>query len=503
MNFAAIGAVLEGLNKVNGHFTPASVQAIMYHMRSCLQSVESSIIHNKDQCLIMLTLGCMDLIDRIGVLTDEGCEFKSFLSRMVDEMQAAQSTVPDEISHTLLEMQQTYAVKREQAQEIMDIQLGEDDGMNSVLDVLNSRLTVPASTVDEAVAWILRADSSRMGRWVNALAKIESKVAVWNVNEQESVEQVTRQLESMKNRALMQHAHRDQKSSSSETFLGMLKNDVAGNPFSTKYEHLHNVALYAGANPKRDEKSEQVKALMLSTIRNDRLKIDMPALTLPTLKAVGLGHGWITNDPGSYTPILVDESRTLTDDEKRRLSVKDQAVFLCLHERARRSFDPAAATKYESLRDAYVTAARRRRSLYESKKRQAMNRVAAMGTLVGDDVVNEIRAVLDDTFQISDSSQDVGGLLPAPGNAAEDTTELAACTAYINRSTDKADEERFDAVIRARTEELRQSSNADSSASLFQGAKAMLGYIYPNADVVQTDSLMEKFAASQGSPTKE
>ena len=126
-----------------------------------------------------------------------------------------------------------------------------------------------------------------------------------------------------------------------------------------------------------------------------------------------------------------------------------------------------------------------------------------MGTLVGDDVVNELRAVLDDTFQISDSNQDVGGLQPAPGNTAEDTTELAACTAYISRSADKADEERFNAVIQARTEELRQSSDADSSASLLQGAKAMLGYIYPDADVVQKDSLMEKFASSRGSSTQE
>ena len=64
INFAAISTVLDGFNKVNGHFTPASIQALMYHMRSCLRSVESSIIHNKDQWLIMLTLGCVDLIDR-------------------------------------------------------------------------------------------------------------------------------------------------------------------------------------------------------------------------------------------------------------------------------------------------------------------------------------------------------------------------------------------------------------------------------------------------------
>ena len=111
--------------------------------------------------------------------------------------------------------------------------------------------------------------------------------------------------------------------------------------------------------------------------------------------------------------------------------------------------------------------------------------------------------MLDGAFQISDSNQDIDGLQPAPGNTAEDTTELAACTAYINRSADKADEERFNAVIQARTEELRQSSDADSSASLLQGAKAMLGYIYPDADVVQKDSLMEKFASSRGSSTQE
>ena len=90
----------------------------------------------------------MDLIDRMGVLTDEGCELRLYLSRMVDEMRAAQSTVPDEISQTLLEMQQINVIKREQAQGIMDIQLGEGDGMNSVLEMLNSRLTVPANTND-------------------------------------------------------------------------------------------------------------------------------------------------------------------------------------------------------------------------------------------------------------------------------------------------------------------------------------------------------------------
>ena len=92
---------------------------------------------------------------------------------------------------------------------------------------------------------------------------------------------------------------------------------------------------------------------------------------------------------------------------------------------------------------------------------------------------------------------------PAPETTAEDTTELAACTAYISKSADKADEERFSAVVQARAEELRQSSDAESSASLLQGAKAMLGYIYPEADVVQKDSLMEKFASSRSSSTQE
>ena len=72
----------------------------------------------------MLTLGCMDLIDRRGVLTDEGCELRIYLSRLVDEMRATQSKVSDDISQTLCEMQQISVIKREQAQGIMDIQLG-------------------------------------------------------------------------------------------------------------------------------------------------------------------------------------------------------------------------------------------------------------------------------------------------------------------------------------------------------------------------------------------
>ena len=94
MNFAVVSAVLEGVNKVNEHFTPASIQALMYHMRSCLQSIKSSIIHNKGQWLIMITLGCVDLIDRMGVLTDEGFEFKIYLNRIMDETKAVQTKIP-------------------------------------------------------------------------------------------------------------------------------------------------------------------------------------------------------------------------------------------------------------------------------------------------------------------------------------------------------------------------------------------------------------------------
>ena len=225
--------------------------------------------------------------------------------------------------------------------------------LNSVLEMLNTRLTVPASNIDEAITWTLRADSIRLDGWVDKLTAIESKVAAWKVSD-ENVERVTRQLDSMQNRALMLHTHRDQKTSTSESFLDMLKKDVAGNPFSAKHESLFNVALFAGANPKRDDNREQVKAIMLSTIPNDKLNIDMPALTLSIIKDIGSRNGWIKTDSDSYTPVVIDENRKLTEDEKRRLSAKDQAVFLCLHERARRSFDASAAKTYESLRDTYV-----------------------------------------------------------------------------------------------------------------------------------------------------
>ena len=136
----------------------------------------------------MLTLGCVDLIDRMGVLTEEGCEFRLYLSRMVDEMRAAQSTVPDEISQTLREMQQINGIKREQAHGIMNIELGETGDTDNVLEVLNNRLTVPADTVEDATAWILRADSIRLDGWANAVAKMASKVAVWKVDGMENVE---------------------------------------------------------------------------------------------------------------------------------------------------------------------------------------------------------------------------------------------------------------------------------------------------------------------------
>ena len=123
-----------------------------------------------------------------------------------------------------------------------------------------------------------------------------------------------------------------------------------------------------------------------------------------------------------------------------------------------------------------------------------------MATLVGTDVVKELCTVLDGAFEVYDSHQDVG---VTPDNTDEDSSELAACTAYISRSADQADEERFSAIVQARAEELRQSNDAEYSASLLQGAKAMLGYIYPDADLVQKDSLMEKFASSRGSSTQE
>ena len=122
-----------------------------------------------------------------------------------------------------------------------------------------------------------------------------------------------------------------------------------------------------------------------------------------------------------------------------------------------------------------------------------------MGVLVGPEVASELGTVADEAFQMSDICHDIGGLQPAP----DDATELAACVAYISKIDDKEDEDRFSAVIKARTEALRQSNDAKSSTSHLQGAEAMLGYIHPDADVVQKDSLMEKFASSRGGSIQE
>ena len=100
---------------------------------------------------------------------------------------------------------------------------------------------------------------------------------------------------------------------------------------------------------------------------------------------------------------------------------------------------------------------------------------------------------------MSDVCHDIGDLQPA----LDDAPKLAACAAYISKLGDKEDEDRFSAVIQARTEALRQSNDAKSSTSHLQGAEAMLGYIYPDADVVQKESLMEKFASSRGGSTQE
>lgn len=151
--------------------------------------------------------------------------------------------------------------------------------------------------------------------------------------------------------------------------------------------------------------------------------------------------------------------------------------------------------------DAYVKASRRRRSLYDSKKRHVLNRIAALGVLVGDEVASELGTMVDDAFQMFGSCHDIDGLQPVPDEA----TELATCAAYISKIDDKEDEDRFSAVIQARKEALRQSNDASNSTSHLQGAEAMLGYIYPDVvdDTVRKEGLMKKFASSRSGSIQE
>ena len=67
MDIAAISAVIDGLSKVTGQFTPASIQATTYYMRSSIRNAERSIMHDKEKWSIMMLLGVVDMIDRLGV----------------------------------------------------------------------------------------------------------------------------------------------------------------------------------------------------------------------------------------------------------------------------------------------------------------------------------------------------------------------------------------------------------------------------------------------------
>ena len=66
----------------------------------------------------MMLQGIVDLIDRLGVLNDEARAFRQFVHSTVEEMIAAQSTIPIELRRVVNAMVQTGSRKMEQANAI-------------------------------------------------------------------------------------------------------------------------------------------------------------------------------------------------------------------------------------------------------------------------------------------------------------------------------------------------------------------------------------------------
>lgn len=48
------------------------------------------------------------------------------------------------------------------------------------------------------------------------------------------------------------------------------------------------------------------RAFLLSTVKNERLNMDMPGIPLDELKAIGLKNGWVQNPETGHTPVAVD-----------------------------------------------------------------------------------------------------------------------------------------------------------------------------------------------------
>ena len=182
MDLAAVSSVIDGLSKVNGQFTPASIQALMFYMRSSISSVERSIVPNKDKWLIMMLQRIVDLIDRLGVLNDEARECRQFVNSTVDEMIVAQSTIPIELRRVVNEMVQAGSRKMEQARAIAEAQLMGIGDDSDTLNVLNSELAVAQPSVNDATVWNMRADGNSLKLWHSAITGGLDKVALWVVD---------------------------------------------------------------------------------------------------------------------------------------------------------------------------------------------------------------------------------------------------------------------------------------------------------------------------------
>ena len=179
---------------------------------------------------------------------------------------------------------------------------------------------------------------------------------------------------------------------------------------------------------------------------------------------------------------MVDADRKLTDAERGRLSAREQAIFLCIHDKARSDFDQASSAKYEACRDAYIKAAKLRRQDYRQTMGKLKRRVAALAVLVGNDVIEGLNTALDDTFKASNSvSGDVAAddVLPESGISSGVSPDVLACLARINEFDDKQAEERYNNAIQAQAMVVQRQSIASASDARLKGAEAMFRYIYP------------------------
>ena len=155
----------------------------------------------------------------------------------------------------------------------------ENGNDRDTLDVLNSELVIAQSSVNDATVWNLRADGNRLRLWHSTLTAGLDKAVLWDVNAEKAMSKITTKLRDMDNRSLTTHAHQKKQVSTSE-FLVASKLEAGGNLFCSGDEQLMNVALMASVDTKTDDKRAQVKGILLSTVKNERLNMDMPGISL-------------------------------------------------------------------------------------------------------------------------------------------------------------------------------------------------------------------------------